>query len=113
MINRPPTRIELKLEDDLIDYEERLPVTKNRENLSSCQNSHSKTGEIHKNFYTYSADSNCISPNTNIKNQHFNHYYKNNQISEFIEEGDGEYNEEVYVSSNDKNNTENNDISMR
>lgn len=111
MINRPPTRIELKLEDDLVDYEERLPVTKNFTGSSSY--SHSKTGEIQKNFYTYSADSNCISPNTNIKSHQFNHNYKNNQISEFIEEGDGEYNEEVYVSSSDKNNTENNDISMR
>lgn len=32
MINRPPTRIELKLEDDLVDYEETTSARKNQIN---------------------------------------------------------------------------------
>ncbi len=114
MINRPPTRIEVKLEDDLADYEESLEIRKKNSKISNnnkiqatfnssspaeifAQNKNLKfnfsdSEKPCRNFNLEFSSGAMKSPNPNNSNKHFNITAKQNIISEFISE---EGNEEV------------------
>ena len=57
MLNRPATKIELKLEEDIVEYEETVELRKNYlKNLSANKNDYdfeSLTPESHKNNIYY------------------------------------------------------------
>jgi hypothetical protein len=100
MINRPPTRIDLRLEDDLIDYEETISMRKNlAKNFDFIKNS------VEKDYSDFKSQGNSSSAKIdNITKQHiinrfsedaFGFGLSHNQIDEEIE---------VEVDSNYKNN---------
>ena len=117
MINRPPTRVELKLEDDLADYEETVQIRKRNlqnnaynnflytQNSSSPQESYKDSQQIgHLNFnnsektcrnFNLEFSSGALaSPNPHSYNKNLN-ITKQNIISEFIsEEGNEDQQEE-------------------
>jgi hypothetical protein len=118
MINRPPTRIELKLEDDIADYEETIEYRKrtfqkSNNNILQSQNPSSPEEFNHSNqkinfLNLNNTDKKCrnfnlefssgamVSPNPHSYAKNLN-ITKQNIISEFIsEEGNEEQGEEDF-----------------
>jgi hypothetical protein len=92
MINRPPTRIELKLEDDLIDYEETIMYRKNLKdtsmnglNFSSNSYSANKNEEINTEMLNNGGLVNNFNftPNNMINNNLLQSGGGNNQNNNF------------------------------
>ena len=116
MINRPPTRIELKLEDDLADYEETFEMRKRNlqfnNNLNSIYQPNSpediyqsnqknnlfsatSSAQPCRNFNLEFSSGALVSPNPHNMNRNMN-VTKQNIISEFIsEEGNEDPEEEL------------------
>jgi hypothetical protein len=104
MINRAPTRIDLKLEDDLCDYEETIKQRQNIQSNFEFSSSGNKskyeesetnyipqTNNFHSNF-----ELNTASPNVNRNNRSVSSQItKMNVISKFISEEDEEYEDNV------------------
>jgi len=75
MINRPATRIELKLEDDIIEYEEMCEIRRN--NTEMNQNIRDSNLEEESSF-------NSIQNSINLHNQNLiksNHYVNKNNFN--------------------------------
>lgn len=86
MLNRPPTKIELKLEDDLIDYEETVNLRKNiqNSNMSNLGSSSSRIFPVSTpNNLLIKFEDNTNHPNLNSFAQliNFNNNNNNNNIS--------------------------------
>jgi hypothetical protein len=122
MINRPPTRIELKLEDDIADYEETIDyrkrnLQKNSNNILQAQYPSSPEDFYHGNqkinFLNFNnSDKQCrnfnlefssgamVSPNPHSYTKNLN-ITKQNIISEFIsEEGNEDQGEDDFQVKN-------------
>jgi hypothetical protein len=85
MINRPPTKIELKLEDDLIEYEETIAYRKNL-NLEILNNSDSFNNNFNNNVmmqeinFSSSNNQNQINNNNLINNFPYSNASPSNMI---------------------------------